>query len=159
MSKSLVYRTSVDPAWIDHNGHMNVAYFVLAFDQATDAAYEHWNIGEKYPATSGCSVFTLGMNVDYFGELFSGENIRVETTLVDYDQKRIHYVHEMFNETSASLAASNECLCMNVNLDTRKSATFPDDVLGQLENAVDHEAKPTSLGRVLAIRRNAQPRT
>ncbi len=41
----LVYETCVKPEWIDHNGHMNVAFFVLAFDEATDAAYK--------PAQSG----------------------------------------------------------------------------------------------------------
>ena len=34
------YRTVVKPEWIDHNGHVNVAYFVVAFDGATDAIYE-----------------------------------------------------------------------------------------------------------------------
>ena len=31
---------TVRPEWIDHNGHMNVAYYVLAFDESTDAVYE-----------------------------------------------------------------------------------------------------------------------
>ena len=90
-----VYETVVKPEWIDHNGHMNVAFFVLAFDEATDDVYERWGIGMDYPDTSGCSVFTLGINVDYLGELFEGDAIRIETTLVDYDAKRIHYFHRM----------------------------------------------------------------
>ena len=64
---------------IDHNGHMHVAYFVLAFDEATDAVYEEWGIGPEYPERSGCSVFTLGMNVDYFAEVFEGDPIRIDT--------------------------------------------------------------------------------
>lgn len=62
-----VYETVVKPEWIDHNGHMNVAFFVLAFDEATDDVYEHWGIGMDYPDTSGCSVFTLGINGDSWG--------------------------------------------------------------------------------------------
>lgn len=27
---------TVQPGWIDYNDHMNVAYYVLAFDQALD---------------------------------------------------------------------------------------------------------------------------
>ncbi|NJN47440.1 MAG: thioesterase-like protein, partial [Candidatus Competibacteraceae bacterium] len=30
-----LYQDVVPPEWIDYNGHMNVAYYVLAFDRAT----------------------------------------------------------------------------------------------------------------------------
>lgn len=45
--------------------------FCGRFDEATDDVYEHWGLGMDYPDTSGCSVFTLGINVDYLGELFT----------------------------------------------------------------------------------------
>jgi len=151
----LVHETRVKPEWIDHNGHMNVAFFVLAFDEATDAAYERWGIGLDYPDASGCSVFTLGINVDYLGELFEGDAIRVETTLVDYDAKRIHYFHRMIDTGKGKLAATNECLCMNVDLAARKSAPFPDDVAEQLARFAARGAEPPKgFGRSLRIRRS-----
>ena len=153
MSKDLEFDAVVVPDWIDHNGHMNVAFFVLAFDEATDAAYERWGIGLDYPDASGCSVFTLGMNVDYRSELFEGDDIRIVTQLVDYDSKRLHYYHEMFHKETGRLAASNECLCMNVNLETRRSEAFPDGVIERLEQAYRPEPRPGNFGRILAIRR------
>ena len=30
-----IHQARVLPEWIDYNGHMNVAYYVLAFDHAT----------------------------------------------------------------------------------------------------------------------------
>ena len=146
------YRTTVDPQWIDHNGHMNVAYYVLAFDEATDDVYETWGIGLDYPDRSGCSVFTLGMNVDYKSELFEGDAILVRTYLVDVDAKRIHYFHEMFNAASGALAATNECLCMNVSLASRKSEAFGADVAARLARAHRPEPPP-GFGRTLGIRR------
>ena len=150
----LLYDTVVKPEWIDHNGHMNVAFFVLAFDEATDAAYEHWGIGMDYPDTSGCSVFTLGINVDYLGELFEGDAIRVETKLVDHDAKRIHYFHRMIETDSGKLVATNECLCMNVDLTSRKSAPFPDDVAEKLAPYASDAEPPRGFGRTLRIRRS-----
>ncbi len=150
----LLYETSIKPEWIDHNGHMNVAFFVLAFDEATDAAYEHWGIGMDYPDISGCSVFTLGINVDYLGELFEGDAIRVETTLVDYDAKRIHYFHRMIDTGKDQLVATNECLCMNVDLTARKSAPFPDDVIEKLAPFAGAAEPPRGFGRTLRIRRS-----
>ena len=149
-----VYETVVKPEWIDHNGHMNVAFFVLAFDEATDDVYEQWGIGMDYPDTSGCSVFTLGINVDYLGELFEGDAIRVETTLVDHDAKRIHYFHRMIDTGSGKLVATNECLCMNVDLTARKSAPFPDDVIEKLAPYAGGAEPPRGFGRTLRIRRS-----
>ena len=149
-----VYETVVKPEWIDHNGHMNVAFFVLAFDEATDDVYEHWGIGMDYPDTSGCSVFTLGINVDYLGELFEGDAIRIETTLVDYDAKRIHYFHRMIDLGSGKLVATNECLCMNVDLTARKSAPFPEEVAEKLAPYAGGAEPPKGFGRTLRIRRS-----
>ena len=154
VAKTAEYRTVVQPQWIDHNGHMNVGYFVVAFDEATDDVYETWGVGIRYPRESGCSVFTLGMNVDYRAELFEGDELRIVTYLVDVDAKRIHYFHEMYQAETGRLAATNECLCMNVNLDTRRSAAFPDDVLEKLAAARITGDPPEGFRRTLAIRRN-----
>ena len=147
------YRTVVKPEWIDHNGHMNVAYFVVASDEATDTVYEDWGLGLSYPKESGCSVFTLGMNVDYLGELFEGDALRIATTLVDHDSKRVHYVHQMHKDDTGQLVATNECLCMNVNLTTRKSKPFPDSVRSVLDAETLRGDLPESVGRTLEIRR------
>ncbi len=147
------YETVVKPEWIDHNGHMNVGYFVVAFDEATDAVYERWGIGIDYPDTSGCSVFTLGMNVDYLAELFEGDPLRIETLLVDHDHKRIHYYHRMYHAGTDALAATNECLCMNVDLASRKSAAFPGPVQELLDGARYTGDRPDGFARTLEIRR------
>jgi len=149
---NLVHLSAVRPEWIDHNGHMNVGYFVVAFDEATDDVYEKWGLGLAYPEESGCSVFTLGMNVDYNAELFEGDALRIETSLVDHDEKRIHYFHRMLDAGDGRLAATNECLCMNVGLESRRSAPFPPDVQKRLE-AARSELIPEGFGRTLAIRR------
>ncbi|MDJ0941783.1 MAG: thioesterase family protein [Woeseiaceae bacterium] len=146
------HRCTVRPEWIDHNGHMNVAYYVVAFDEATDTVYEDWGLGLAYPEQSGCSVFTLGMNVDYLGELFEGDDVRIDTRLMDHDAKRIHYFHEMYSEATGRLVSTNECLCMNVDLASRRSAPFPDDVREKLAT-VQIASVPERFGRVLGIRR------
>jgi len=151
-----VTRLSVKPEWIDHNGHMNVAFFVLAFDEATDAIYEGWGIGLDYPQVSGCSVFTLGMNVDYRAELFSGDAIDISTQLVDMDAKRLHYYHRVYKAGTGEHCASNECLVMNVDLATRRSAEFAPPLREKLEAVHRRHAElgePPGFGRTLEIRR------
>ncbi len=151
-----VTRLSVRPEWIDHNGHMNVAFFVLAFDEATDAIYEDWGLGLDYPKVSRCSVFTLGMNVDYRAELFSGDAIEISTQLVDMDSKRLHYYHRMYKGGTGEYCAGNECLVMNVDLTTRRSTEFAAPLRSKLEAVHRRHAehgKPPGFGRTLEIRR------
>jgi acyl-CoA thioester hydrolase len=146
----------IKPEWIDHNGHLNVAYFVLAFDFATDAVYEEWKIGFTYQEQSGCSVFTLGMNVDYHKELFVDEEVEIRTQLLDWDHKRIHYFHTMHHSESGELAATNECLGMNIDLGRKKSASFPEQVQQFLAAIHEQHARmklPENCGRRLAIER------
>ncbi|MCP5098064.1 MAG: thioesterase [Chloroflexi bacterium] len=153
---------TVEPAWIDHNGHMNVAYYVLAFDFATDAVYETWGVGEAYPQSSGCSVFTLGMDVDYLAELFVDDPITITTQLLDWDHKRIHYYHQMIHAETGRVTAVNECLAMNVHLETRRSTPFPEDVQQRLTAVYaehQHLKKPANSAHRLAIRRETNSST
>lgn len=146
---------TVLPEWIDHNGHMNVAYYVLAFDLVTDELYETWQIGEAYDE-AGYTLFTLGMNVDYLSELFEGTTVRVTSQLLDCDHKRIHYIHQMYHAETGVLAATNECLAINVSTATRRSAAFPDAVAANLQNILATHSQletPSRAHRKLAIRR------
>ena len=157
MTKSGLFESTftVLPEWIDHNGHMNVAFYVLAFDLATDRVYEEWQIGDSH-WDNGYSVFTLGMNVDYLSELFVGDEIRVTTQLLDCDHKRVHYFHTMYHAESGRVAATNECLGMCVSRESRRSAPFPDEIQSKLQSVLAADAlhaQPDRAGRKLGIGR------
>ena len=142
--------------WTDQNGHMNVAYYVLAFDRATDALYDQLGIGWSYLERERRSLFTLAMNVDYVGEVFAGDRVRLVSRLVDCDHRRIHYFHEMQHEAKGYVTATNEILAMHVDMATRRSAPFPDDVqarLAEMKAANATLPTPPQLGRRLGIRR------
>ena len=148
-------RLRILPEWTDANGHMNVAYYVLAFDCATDALYDALGIGWDYVRHERMSLFTLGMNVDYLHEVLAGDDVRIASRLLDYDHKRVHYFHEMHDAVRGGLAATNELLAMHVDMTTRRSTPFPDPVAARL--AAMHSAHamltpPQNLGRKLGIR-------
>lgn len=148
---------AVLPQWIDHNGHMNVAYYVLAFDMATDAMYEELGMGEDYPEQSGCSVFTLSMDVDYLAEAFTGDKLLIQSQILDWDYKRVHYHHTLTNSETGQVIAVNECLAMNIELENRRSTPFPEGVQKGLKEAFSHHslfAKPKNAMKRLQIRRS-----
>jgi len=148
-------RLEILPEWTDQNGHMNVAYYVLAFDRATDSLYDELGVGWSYLDRTGRSTFTLAMNVDYLREIFAGDSVRIVTRLIDCDHKRIHYFHEMHHATKAYLAATSELLSIHVGMATRRSEPFPPDVQARLaELKAAHAALPlpAQVGRKLGIR-------
>jgi acyl-CoA thioester hydrolase len=148
-------RLDIPPEWTDRNGHMNVAYYVVAFDRATDTLYDALGIGWSYLDRTARSMFTLAMNVDYLGEVFAGDSVRIVSRLIDCDHKRIHYFHEMHHATKPYLVATNELLSMHVNMATRRSEPFTPDAQALLaEVKAAHAALPLSprVGRKLGIR-------
>ena len=39
---------TVEPAWIDYNGHLNMAYYNVLFDRAVDEVFELLGCGADY---------------------------------------------------------------------------------------------------------------
>ena len=68
-----IYRAPVEAAWIDYNGHMNVAYYVLMFDRATDALLDRLGLGAAYRRRTDHSLFVLESHVTYEREVKAGD--------------------------------------------------------------------------------------
>ena len=105
---------SVERAWIDYNGHMNMAYYNLVFDQALDCVFDELGIGAAYVQSGGGSCFTVEIHVSYVQELRLGDPMRVTFQLLDWDEKRLHFLGEMHHAGEGYLAATSEqllCSC------------------------------------------------
>jgi len=149
-----LHRDRVHPEWIDYNGHMNVAYYVLAFDHATDAFLDYLGMGEAYRHSQDASVFTAEAHVTYERELGEGDSLRFQTQLLGYDRKRIHYFHTMYHDEDGYLAATNELMILHVDMTARRVAPMPDAVLDALASLNDrHETvpRPPQVGRVMGL--------
>ena len=122
----------VEPAWIDYNGHLNMAYYNVLFDRAVDEAYELIGIGLDYLKTSGHSTFTAEAHVRYLRELKEGDPVRVTFQLLDYDAKRIHYFEELKHAEEGWLSATSENMTLHVDMAAKKVVPFPADVRTRL---------------------------
>ena len=151
-----LHREVVRPEYIDWNGHMNVAYYVLVFDHATDALFDHIGLDEAYRKERDFTTFTIEAQVTYQREVLEGDPLRITTQLLDYDHKRAHYFHRMHHAEEGWLAATNELLSLHIDTRKRRSAPFPDDILARWAGI--HEAhaalpRPPEAGRAMGIRR------
>ncbi len=149
-----LFECEVRPEWIDYNGHMNVAYYVLAFDLATDALFDYVGIGERYVMEQNRSMFALESHVTYQRELRAGDPIRITTQLLGFDHKRMHFAHLMFRGADGDLAATSEWLALHVDMATRRSAPIPDDIGARLAAVREAHAAlppPPGVGRVIGL--------
>jgi len=147
------------PEWIDYNGHMNVAYYVLAFDKGVDALMSAIGITPNYIEQYNCSTFTLEIHVNYIQELRLGDPLSLSCQLLDFDTKKLHYFIYMHQANDNYLAATSEQIMMHVSLEDRRSSEFPEQVTHQLElllSAHNELSRPTNCGSVIGIRRKLQ---
>ena len=151
-----IHREAVAPEWIDYNGHMNVAYYNLAFDHALDRLFDGIDVGADYAKRTHHSMFVLESHVNYLQEVVLDDPLVFQLQVLDHDAKRVHLFLQMHHATSGYRAATSEQLAVHVDLDRRRSAPFPDPVLRQI--AAMHKAhaaqdRAAEVGAVIGIRR------
>ena len=116
--------------WIDYNGHMNVAYYTLAFDKALDFFFEDvLGIGPTFIEKNKEGPFALKASYNYFSELLEEESFFVDISILDFDSKRVHVFGEMRKDKSFELSAVFETVLMNMDLSARTVKQYPDRVL------------------------------
>lgn len=154
-------RVVVERDWVDYNGHMNLAFYVLAFDRATDHFYDRLGIGLAYREQMQSSMFTLAINVDYLREVFAGDHLRISTQLLDSDAKRMRYFHQMYQGDDSAPVATNECLAVHVDMNSRRSAPYPQATRERIDALLAAHRRlpvPERAGRVLGVRAQAPGR-
>src|SRR5207248_7761152 len=122
------YRGEVLPEWIDANDHMNLAYYIVLFDYATDALFDALGIGRQYKDSTNHGTFAAETHNLYERELRVGERVRVRTQILAADSKRLHLAHEMFVIAGGQRAATQELMYLHVDLAARRVVPFPDGV-------------------------------
>lgn len=150
-------RQLVRPEWIDYNGHMNMAYYHVLFDKALDHVFDQIGVGEAYVRTTQGSCFVLEVHVHYLRELSLGDPVDVYFQLLDYDNKRIHFIEQMFHGDQGFLAATSEQLALHVSMETRRAAPFPESVQTRLAAMLKdhtHLPRPEQVGHSIGIRRS-----
>jgi acyl-CoA thioester hydrolase len=151
----LVHEELVQSSWVDYNGHMNVAYYVLVFDHGTDALFELLNMGPDYRARTKSSDFVVESHICYIREVVEGVSLQVASILLMHDNKRMHLFHHMYNGETGELCATIELMIVHVDMISRRSAFFPEDTLLSLEDYTRDQAAfrcPDQAGSVIGIK-------
>lgn len=136
-------RQTVRPEWVDYNGHLSEAYYVLVFGFATDALMERIGLDERYRTGTGCSLYTVEVHVRYLREVKADATMLVTTRIVGSGAKKVRICHEM--SVDGELVATEEVLALHVDQQAGKATAFPSEVSQLLADL--REPAPEYAGR------------
>jgi acyl-CoA thioester hydrolase len=151
----VLHRATVLPEWVDYNGHMNEAYYVLVFGHATDAFYDYIGLDDATRRATARSVYTLEAHINYLNEAHQSDRLTIATQLLAHDAKRLHLHHAMRREGHAGLLATTELMLLHVDMTGPRAAPFdPATTALVAAIAADHAGlgKPERVGRVIGLR-------
>ena len=131
-----VSNVTIKSEWTDYNKHLNMAYYVLVFDQAWEILLEKFNMGESSAKNSGMSTMVVETNTTYDSEVKEGEEVEVTLTYFDHDKKRLHYKLEMIEKKSKKLSSTIEMLSLHVDLNKRKVTEFDEERTILMDNFI-----------------------
>ena len=110
--------------WTDYNNHMNMAYYILVFDQLWEIVLAKFMMGEVSAKTTQMSTMVVETHTTYNNEVKEGEEVEVNLIFFDHDKKRLHFKVEMVEKSSKKLSATLEMLSLYIDLNKRKVSEF-----------------------------------
>ena len=149
-------RIPVEPGWLDGNGHMNMAYYLVVSERGLDQAWSAMGIGWEYARESGLSTFAAETHIRYLRELPGGSALEVTFQVLEVDEKRLRGVSEIREVANGAVAATTEQVWLHVDLGTRRVAPWPRPIRRRLEAwRAAHSGLPVPAwaGRGIAMRR------
>jgi acyl-CoA thioester hydrolase len=134
--------------WLDAYGHLNEAYYLVPFSNASWALQEHFGIGVDYFERTGCALYTVESHVRYLNEVRAPALLEVASMVLGSDSKRIHIAHVL--RVGDTECATFECLGLHYDTQARRATVLPESVQAALE-ASRAAAIPDWAGRRVSL--------
>jgi acyl-CoA thioester hydrolase len=148
------HREVVRREWADYNKHLNDAFYLVIFSHATDHMMDQIGLDAAGRECSQHSLFTAELHLNYLKEVKVGAEVRVETTFLGHDAKRLHIFHTMYVGDGAEPVATNEQMQLSMDMTGPRVSPFQPDVLAAIEKIAAEHAKlpkPAQMGRAIGM--------
>jgi len=150
-----LHETTVDPSWVDYNGHMTEARYGEVFGYATDAVLRYVGLDAAY-LEAGHSAYTVEGHIRYLREIAALEPLAVETQVLGADEKRLHVLHTMLQGRTGEVLATGEYLLLHVDTAPGRASPWQEPMAGRVMAAAAahaHLPRPEHAGRAIAMAR------
>ena len=123
--------------WVDYNNHLNMAYYILIFDQGLEVLLEKFKMGADSARNEKRSTMVVETNTKYINEVKESDEVDIMLTFFDHDKKRLHLKLEMIEKKTKKISSSIEWLSLYVNLETRKVTEFENKKVAIMNNFIE----------------------
>lgn len=157
-TRIVVFEGPVSSDWIDYNGHMNDACYVVVFSKAIDEFMLRLGLNETFRAQRQVSIYTLQSMVHYLQEVGEGEPLRVDIQLLESDSKKLRVFIRMLHADTGKELAAMESLLLHMDMTSHRAAPLLPETQGRVDEIQQAHASlpfPVLAGRSIALRRPA----
>ena len=149
-----IYRCTVLQEWVDYNNHMTEAAYLTVFGWASDVLFQFIGVDDAYRA-GGSSFYTVETHIIYEREAALSDSLKVTTQVLDFDVKRLHFNHEMFNLDTGERLSTCEQMLLHVDSKAAKSSVIKPSVTLALNALLSSHrilTTPPEVGRIMKIK-------
>jgi len=137
--------------WLDAYGHLNEAYYLLPFSNATWKLQDHFGIGVDYFDETGCALYTVETHLRYLSEVRSPAVMDIESIILGSDPKKIWFAHSMM--VNGILCATGEFMVLHYATRESRTIEMPESVQAALQQVLVPIA-PEWVGRHISLDRS-----
>ncbi len=149
-------RGDVRSEWIDVNDHMNVAYYLLAFDEAVDALWRRFGLTGEFVRTHSSSTIAVESHVTWQQEVVAGDPYVVTSQILAWDEKRIHQFQRLYHAEKGYLSATCEWMNLHFDPGIRRVAPWPEEIRARIAEFADNQGEhpwPAEAGQRMRVRK------
>jgi len=139
----------VQELWLDVYGHLNEAYYLVPFSNATWKMQDHFGVGGgEYFDASGCAMYTVETHLRYLSDVRMPANMEIETLILGSDAKRVWFAHCM--NVKGTLCATAEFMLLHYSTRDQRTVPMPGITQTLLQDAQRREL-PDWVGRRVSL--------
>lgn len=136
----VLLKKQIPSEWEDFNGHVNIQYYLALVEQSGWPMFESLGLGESYFRERRQGLFDLEHHLRYLAELHVGDQVTVHSRMLDRSEKRLHGMMFILNQSRHQLSCTLEYITSGADLDSRRTAPFPEDVAASFDALIRQHA-------------------
>ncbi len=139
----------------DMNGHLNVRHYLGIASEGLDESLVGLGIPQNWPISAGHACFSAEHHCTYLTELRTGDMMSARVRLLGRSERAAHALVYLLDETHQQLSYVMEEIFLHIDMTTRRTAPWPEDVAANIDRRVSEDAElpfPAALSGCLSLR-------
>ncbi len=133
-------RQPVPVAFEDVNGHLNVRHYTGIASEGLDESLVALGIPQNWPA-HGHACFSAEHHLTYVAELRTGNTLSARVRLLGRSARAAHVLVYLLDDTHERLSYVMEEVFLHIDMETRRTAPWPEDVAAALDGRIAEDAR------------------